>query len=456
MYESNSRNTRRLRALALTASLLLVSAFALTANAGASPSLNIATDVNAAGEYTTLTLNTALSGSGNSTRQYGAGVTVPAGVWLEWSRLGTSAQRCPGSSFSSVSTGYSPPATAFSNANCPSTARVGTATLGSTSGGIYVVNGSPLPQFGLYFDTGVSEPYGRRLSLSYSGSSAVMSVQGLASASTTGLTLDFNNPSRPTLPAKIWMFASAGAEECTPEQQATGAVMTYPASGTVVDFAATSPATLSVTGCGVYFSLEADTDQADSVVGLSASTHLFGTGDDLRQYGVIFKVPRNVTPDGSTYGAANQRCPGGSITSGAVFDNTNCPPESVIGTAELGDATGKLYVVNSSPYPRIGLYFDSGVTPYGKAMSWSWDSEGAASLMVTGLHDDSTEGLKLVFNNPSRPSLPRSIWRSVEASHQDCESTDGTAKVYNYPLVGGLPTVTSEISTWLSIVNCDS
>ncbi len=107
------------------------------------------------------------------------------------------------------------------------------------------MSASPLPQFGVYFDTGTSTPYGRQLGLNWSASPQLL-IFGLRDASTSGLTLDFINPSR-TYP-KIWTIVSPGDPGCV-SAYATGYVYTYPTSGTATTRTSQLYSWLNVTGC---------------------------------------------------------------------------------------------------------------------------------------------------------------------------------------------------------------
>src|SRR4029079_9086540 len=131
---------------------------------------------------TSLDVQTTLTGTGNAKRQYGARIILPGAFWINYPSAGSNVQMCPPSASSSVSTGYSPAATAFDKSTCPATALIGSVELGSTSGGLYIVNTSPMPQFGVYFDTGTASPYGRKLGVTWNSGSTDMIVNGLRNA----------------------------------------------------------------------------------------------------------------------------------------------------------------------------------------------------------------------------------------------------------------------------------
>lgn len=460
---SDSQALRRLRvaAVALFAAACCLAFAAQQADAAAT--LNVSTDANTVGSNTSLTVNTALSGYGNAKKQYGASVTLPAALRVGYPSYGSPAQQCPASAYSALNTGITPPATAFSNAGCPAEARIGTATLGSASGGIYWVGVSPLPQLGVFFDTGVSTAYGRRLDINYDGSVPTIVINGLPKTTTNGLTLTFNNPSRPTLAPKIWNWAASNHPDCTPTPTFSGTARTWPNFGTVATNVTMSPKTLALYGCGMSINVTTDTNTAGASTALTLTTTLAGTGYDSLQYGQRVKLPPSLRISYPAYGDAAQQCSAGAfsaINTGYTplaqnFDNSSCPPEAKVGTAKLGTATGSIYVVGVSPLPAFAVYFDSGVaTPFGRRIWHTYDG-GSPILQVAGLPNSSSTGLELTFNNPSRPTLDPKIWAFVSPADPSCASgyTDGTA--YMFPASGTAATQISGLNSYVNVTGCN-
>lgn len=182
-------------------------------------------------------------------RQYGQVIDFPSNLWWSYPAISNT---CSSSSYSTVSTGYTPATQAFTPVGCSAASVVGTATLGSQSGKIYVVSASPVPAFGVYFDQGVTTPYGRRLSVDFPTDSNYVSharfiIMGLQGAANAGLKLNWTPPAGNEY---VWYLAPGGTAECG-TAYATSKIYTYPASGT----AATATATLTArnpiveTGC---------------------------------------------------------------------------------------------------------------------------------------------------------------------------------------------------------------
>lgn len=443
-----------------------ICALALFAQAaGAAATLNASTDSTAAGDNTVaLTINTALSGFGNAKKQYGARVVIPPQLNVQAPALGSSEQRCPASSFSTLNTGITPTATAFNNASCPATAKIGTATLGSASGGIYLVNISALPQMGVYFDTGVGTAYGRKLSYAIGGSNeSTLQITGLPNQSTNGLTLVFDNPARATLPTKSWGFVTANDPACDTTQQATGNVWTWPWFGTSATVVGMAGDDLPVVGCGIGFVASTDTTAAgDNTVALTLQTPLAGTGNNLLQYGASFIVPPQLNVQAAALGSSGQRCSAGSFSSlstgitpiATAFSNAGCPAEAKVGTATLGGASGSIYVVNTSPFPQFGVYFDTGVvTAFGRKLSISFGGQNESTMTIMGLPDQETGGLSLTFDNPGRPTLATKIWGFVGSGDGACVSTDANGDTYTYPNTGTAADVTQRTDD-LPITGC--
>lgn len=453
------------RLAAVVAALLTAAMFlAFSAqNAGAAATLNVSTDASVVGSSTSLTLNTALSGSGNAKKQYGATLTIPGALRVSYPAYGNAAQQCPVSSYSALNTGITPLAQAFDNTNCPAEARVGTATLGAASGGIYWVSTSPLPQLGVYFDTGVSSSYGRRLSVSYNGSSPTLMVNGLPKTSTNGLTLSFDNPSRPTLPTKIWEWIGAADPECTPTPTFSGSVRTWPNFGTVATNVSMASKALALRGCGISFTATTDANQAGASTGLTLNTTLAGTGADTMLYSQRVTLPPSLRVSYPAYGSSAQQCPAASLTNidtgytpiTQAFNASLCPPEAKVGTATLGSATGSIYIVTTSPLPSFGVYFDGGVaTPYGRRMYHTYNGDSAPILQLSGLPNTSSNGLELKFDNPSRPTLNPKIWEFATSNDPDCASANASMVAYLFPSSGTIATQIPGFTSYINVNGC--
>lgn len=447
--------------IALLATAVTTLCLVAAGPAGAT-NLSVSTDAHQAGAATTLNLTTTLTGSGNATRQYGATFQLGSALVLDWWKLGAGNQRCSGASFSSINTGYTPTAMAFSKSACPSAAKVGTATLGGASGGIYVVNTTPVPSFGVYFDSGISTPYGRKLNVSYNGSAPTLSIYGLKNTSTSGLSLSFYNASRPALSSKIWSLAESWSDGCEPSPQVYAGVYTFPYSGTVATLTNLSGVSLNITGCGILLTVATDSSTADTETSLQIDTPLTGTGNDTHQYGAAVTLPPSLHLDWTALGASNQRCSGASfsalntgITPAAMsFSKTVCPNTAKVGTVTLGAASGTIYSVNTTPLPSFGVYFDSGVTtPYGRKVYLNY-SGSTPTLTVTGLPNAASSGLSMVFSNPSRPTLPARVWRFAESGDPDCAPADALATVFTWPASGSAATETIPLTSYVDVTGC--
>lgn len=458
--------TMRSRSRAMFLSLLTAAiCFAVAAgSASAAATLNITANPAKAGAATSLSINTALTGFGNAKKQYGALVNLPAAIRVSsYAAYGTSADRCPPGAYSALSTGITPVAQAFNKATCPAAAKIGTATLGAASGGIYIVEVSPLPQFGVYFDTGVATPYGRRLNVTYTGSAPTLNVTGLPSTSTSGLTLNFNNPSRPNgLPTMYWGFVSGMDSGCLPTSPVTGNVWTWPTSGTAATVVSMAPKTVSITGCGMDFNLLTDSNVAGSETSLTLKTPLTGTGFDTKQYGARFELPGLLRVKYPAYGTSAQQCGAGSystISTGftpaaQAFSNASCPATAKVGTAKLGSATGSIYFVGISPLPQFGVYFDQGVTtPFGRRLSVNYNGS-APTMYIYGLPNSSSSGLELDFNHPTRPTLPGKIWELASSGMGECVDSLAYGTVYAFPASGTATTQSSPMHAWLFPTGC--
>lgn len=440
-------SSRKLRTalLALTACAAMASIGA--GSAAASATLNVTSDTNVADTPTALTLNTALSGLFNDRKQYGAVLNLPAGIGIPAAAYGdTSNDRCPGGSVQAISGGLTPVARSFDVSSCPVNAIVGTATLGSTSGKIYMVNTTPMPSFGIWFDTGTT-PYGRHITVDYNGSAPILRVFGLKSASTNGLTLSFNNPDRTIYP-KIWSWAQSGDSTCTASNSFGGTAYTYPYWGSTATSVGMSNKNVTIRGCGLGYKITTSNKVQGQKTAVELKTTLTGTGNDAKQYGASFHLPGNIHFAFDAYGnSSTQMCsptsfsanPTGMIPGTRAFTPVNCPAEAKIGTATLGGATGTIYLVSQSPTPFHAVYFDQGIsTPYGRQISPTWDSNGKMTLTVMGLANTTSTGLTLNYTNPARPNLPGNVFENAMTGDAMCgpAGVGTTADIYTWPASG--------------------
>ena len=118
-----------------------------------------------------------------------------------------------------------------------------------------------------------------------------MQITGLVNASTNGLTLTFNNPSRPNLQPKIWRWTSGGDSECTPTPTFSGNVWTFPYFGSTATTVNMAAKQLTLKGCGVSFYAVTDTTAAYAHTALTIGTTLSGSGNDVKQYGMRVQLP---------------------------------------------------------------------------------------------------------------------------------------------------------------------
>ncbi len=448
----------------MIAAALSIGLFAQSANAAAT--LNVTANPKIAGAPTLLTLNTTLTGIGNAKKQYGARINLPSTLQItRYSAYGSNDDRCDAGAFTDLNNGMTPAAQAFDNSTCPEASRVGTATLGSASGGIYWVDVGPLPELGVYFDTGVSNAFGRRLRISYNGTNApTLEILGLPKTSTNGLTLTFDNPYRPNnLPKQIWQFAASNVADCLPTSTVTGNVWTWPSFGTTATSVAMAPKTVSIAGCGIGYSLATDTRTAGSMVALTLRTPLNGTGLDTHQYGARFDLPGLLRISFPAYGSPGQECPPTSVSpldlgitpTWEAFEPYSCPDEAKIGTATLGSATGSIYWIDHSPIPEFGVYFGQGVDePFGVVMTHTYNGTSAPTLEINGLPNAASTGLQLVFDNPSRPTLPGKIWQLAQPGSADCKSSYSYGTVSTYPATGAAAFVATPLFAGLNPIGC--
>lgn len=425
-----------------------------TSNASAAATINATTSSDVVDASVAVDIQTTLTGSGNAKRQWGAKITLPGEFWLNFPAVGTSAQMCSPSTltYSPIAGSLTPNAFNFNKATCPSTAKIGTVSLGSTSGGLYIINTSPMPTFGAYFDTGTATPYGRRVAVTWGSGYTDLLFTGLAKASTSGLRVVIGNPSRPTLPANLFRWTPAGGGVCSQHPQVTGNVWTYPTSGTAATNTAAAPAELTLNGCEDSFVAEKDSDVAEEETALHLDTTVEG-----RLYGATFKIPGLLGIFSHSWGAPTV-CPVSSFSSLATgltpiatnFNKASCPAGAQVGTAKLGSATGHIYVVNSTPMPNLGVYFDSGVaTPYGRKISVNWGPEGygETNLLVFGLQGEDSYGLELDFDRPSNQ-----LWTNDPA--EGCDPQDAESKLYKYPESGTSATPSAVLTSELNITDC--
>lgn len=443
---------RQIRKTKLRSVLVATAAIAALATVGAgsasaAATLHVTTDNNNVGELTSVSIQTALTGSGTAKRQYGANITIPAALRLSYYYFGGQGDMCPGGSYSTTSTGLGN-VQAFSKANCPARAKIGTVQLGNASGSIYAVNSTPIPTAAVYFDSGVSTPYGRRINATYdSNSNMTLSIAGLANASTSGLTLNFSNPGRDAgLSPKVWEWVEPGDTGCVASSQATATVLTWPSfviPGLSKPGSTTAtPATINLTGCEYAFYLMQNTNVVSENLELRTMAMNF-TNESL--YGQVIDLPSSVWLNFPAWGGP--RCPANSfsaistgITPAATgFNAANCPAGSAVGTVQLGAQTGKIYMVSASPMNQFALWFDQGVTtPYGVRLNITWPSETegvhTTRLWTYGLKGGPGDDLTLDFDPPAPGQS--SIFDLAPTGTVECATAYATSRYFTYPTSG--------------------
>lgn len=451
---------RTIRKRAVRSSLLTIAAIAAFAaigagSASAATALQVTTDTNQARQQTSLSVTTALTGSGTARKQYGAKINLPGALNLEMYYFGAYAQMCDAGSYSTVSTGLGN-VQAFSNANCPATAKIGTATLGSTSGSIYAVDSSPLPTIAVYFDTGLANPYGRKIINTWDANGALsMDIKGLPNTSTSGLTLNFYNPGRAGgLSSKVFTWTEPGDTACIKHPVVTGSSYHWPSIVFPWSTYSTTPAsnaTLTLNGCDFDFLTGQDTTQAGDEVALSTFAGLFATGD--KQYGQTFDLPESLWNNFPAWGGPvcspssfSVISTGYTPTAGG-FTPTSCASGSIVGSATLGSQSGSIYLVSASPIPQFGVYFNSGVTtPYGRRLNIDWGPSGSGrpQLRIFGLNGAANAGLQLDFTPPV--SGQPKMWHLAPSGSAECATDYAKSTIYTYPASGTVATANGPLT----------
>lgn len=451
---------RYIRKSKLRSTLLAVAAFAALASVGAgsasaASTLQVTTDTNQVRTLTTLQVTTALSGTGTAKKQYGAKINLPAAIQLQYYYFSSGSNMCAANSFSTVSTSLGS-VQAFSNANCPSAAKIGTATLGAASGSIYTVNTSPLPSIGVYFDTGTSSPYGRKLTTTWdaNGSGAMsMTILGLPNSSSNGLTLNFSNPGRANgLSSKVFEWTEPGATGCVSNPQVTGQTYHWPLfvlPGSTYSTTTSTPATLTLNGCDFDFLTGQSSTQAGSQTDLTTIAGVFASG--ARQYGQTIDLPSSIWLNYP--GWSGPVCPASSFSTLSTgltpvaggFSATNCPSGSVVGSATLGGQSGSIYLVDSSPIDQFGVWFDQGVTtPYGRRLSIDWGESGSGrpQLRIFGLDGAANAALRLDFTGANGEKL----FDLAPSGAAECTTDYAKSTIYTYPASGTAATANGPLT----------
>lgn len=437
---------RAARSTLLTIAALTAFAAAGAGSASAAASMQVTTDTHEVGTLAAVNVKTAISGSGTATRQYGARFSMSSALHLDFYYFGSNSQLCGAGSFSTVNGGLSN-VQGFNNASCPDTAKIGTAKLGSMTGTIYAVSASPLPGIGVYFDSGTSQPFGRRLTTSFDEDGGMTAlIMGLPNTSTDGLELNFSNPDRAGgLSPKVFEWTEPGTTSCVSNPEVTGTVYTWPwivwpPFTTYSTTSATADA-LTLDGCDYSFFTGQDTTQAGDEVGLTTSTGIYGAG--AKQYGQTFDLPASIWNNFPGWSVASCSPSSFSTLSTGLFPvaggftPTGCQAESVVGTAKLGGQTGSIYIVDSSPMKQYGVYFDHGVAaPYGRRLSLDWGAQGFGrpQLRIFGLDGAANAGLELDFTPPA--SGQPKIFNLAPAGAEECATDYAKSTIYTYPASG--------------------
>lgn len=443
-YKSSSRRF----ILVLGACLTLFAIGASAANAAST--LQVNTDNNQARSKTAVEIKTVLSGSGSSMKQYGALINLPSSLRLDYYNLGPMSNLCSGASISNTTSPLGS-VRAFTPVGCSEGAKVGTAAIGSLSGPIYAVRTTPVPTFAAYFDQGTSSPFGRAIDLDWESDGAVsLSISGLPNVSTSGLTLNFNNPSRPGgLETKIFDWAEPGTSQCVSSTQATAVTFHWPAliwpPFTTAYSTTAAPANLALNGCDYDFVTAQTGNQADGGVILDTFAGIFATG--ARQYGQEIELPLNIW--NNWVGMSGPKCSGAStatISTGLTpeaksFDKSTCPAGSIVGSATLGGQSGDIYLIRKAPIVGFGIWFDQGVTtPYGRYLELSWTAPDAQGnqhplLKVFGLDGAVNAGLNLHIAGGTD-----TIFSLAPPGVDTCADGFANSKLFTYPVSGGSAT----------------
>lgn len=443
------------------------------------------TDVNGIGNPVVLELEARLSGSQNSRKLHTVRFEVPPQVTLGYENLGsTGDEYCDSFDYQEpelVNEVDGIAGLAFDGSLCPPGSVIGTASMGSAEGKIYALRLNELTVFGLYFDEGVSQPYGRLIYLSWPGETpiqpTVVWTGGFPASVSQGLKLRFADPDRGTGRAAIyWRMSNPGSNAClngmANAQPLKAETYLWGSDDSDLDHIPNLTAPLPVAGCGISFDVSAAPNSVNSDLDLAVKTPLAGTGYDRNQYGIDALLPTKIQLNSAALGSASERCPSTSFTnatsaittpaSSKAFTRTSCPASAKVGTAKLGNATGDIYVVHGADGPQFGVYFNSGVTtPYGRQLKVSVDSSQRYRLELYGLPNTPSTGLELLFVNDQRENLPSRVWRTVGASDPLCTNTgSGTtafATVWNWRISsGGVANSRPGLSKQVPVFGCGS
>lgn len=438
---------KRRQTIKSRASLLAIAACAAlgvfgASSAAAASTMQVTTDTNQVGQLAAVKIKTALTGSGTAKKQYGATFVMPEALHVSYYYFGDRSNFCDAGSFSTVSGGLNS-VQAFSNANCPTAAKIGTATLGNRTGTIYAVSASPLPAIGVYFDQG-GAAFGRRLNTSWTDGNMTASIMGLPNASTDGLELNFNNPGRANgLSPKVFEWTEPGTSACVKNPQVTGKTYHWPSivwPWSTYSTTPATPATLTLNGCDFAFEIGQDATAAGAEVAPWLGTGIY---NGATQYGQTFDLPASLWLNHPAWGGPTCSPTSFSIISTGLtptaggFTPVDCPAGSVVGTAGIGNQGGKIYLVSSSPIPQFGVYFDTNVAaPYGRRLNIDWGVEGYGrpQLRIFGLQGPAGNGLELNFNPPAAGQ--EKMFNLAPSGSAECANDHGRSTVYTYPTSG--------------------
>jgi len=102
---------------------------------------------------------------------------------------------------------------------------------------------------------------------------------------------------------------------------------------------------------------------ASQETGVNATVTLGADNSAIKSLRV--NEPPSLGPNFPSFGQQTDQCPASAApTALAVFDATNCPPQSVVGTMTINTPllptplTGTVYLINKSPLPWLGVKFD--------------------------------------------------------------------------------------------------
>jgi hypothetical protein len=162
--------------------------------------------------------------------------------------------------------------------------------------------------------------------------------------------------------------------------------------------------------------------------------------------------PSAIAPNYPAFGDTLDQCPASAApNASSIFDPTNCPPQSFVGTMTINTPllptplTGKVYLITKAPLPWLGVAFDqpgisvrlTGVTstpqvdPTCDPTDLDTNPLGCVSqisIVFNSLPDVPMTGIQLVLDSPSRTginniTLPGRILKIAKPGDPSCQPT---------------------------------